>query len=130
MAITYTHFEGEKEELRIEPYSIMIHDHQLYVVARRLTDHVLHPFRFSRISQADRDDKKFEYPKNYDPAALFAGSFGIFLNDNAELVRVSVRLAATLDNVRKDAPLAFVPEDRTFTRTRRRALRRDPDLIL
>jgi hypothetical protein len=69
---------GSLQHLRLEPLSIVVHDHQLYVVGR---DHQggLHPHRFSRISSVDVLDDSFQYPgrTEYDPDQVFRDSFGI-----------------------------------------------------
>lgn len=81
VSIAYTRFEGDTERLRLEPLSIVVHDHQLYVVARGEGGR-LHPYRFSRIGEVDVLDDEFAYPtrSQYDPAQVFHDSFGIFLN--------------------------------------------------
>lgn len=81
ISIAYTRFEGESERLRVEPLSIVVHDHQLYVVGRGEGGR-LHPYRFSRIREVDVLDDEFTYPtrSQYDPAQVFHDSFGVFLN--------------------------------------------------
>jgi hypothetical protein len=92
VAIEYTRFDGKSQALRIEPYSIVVHDHQLYVIGRsergtrRSKDdsegRIVHPYRFSRIASVDVLSATFQYPARteYDPARVFRDSFGIFLN--------------------------------------------------
>jgi hypothetical protein len=85
----YTRFEGRSEDIRFEPLSIVVHEHQLYVVGRD-GDRRLHPYRFSRFSAVDVLDESFEYPSRneYDPEQVFRDSFGIFLNIQAEDVEL------------------------------------------
>jgi predicted DNA-binding transcriptional regulator YafY len=81
ISVEYTRFEGHRMRLRLEPLSIVVHDHQLYVVARG-EDARLHPYRFSRLTEVDVLDDAFPYPSRteYDPEQVFRDSFGIFLN--------------------------------------------------
>ena len=81
LSIEYTRFRGASEHLRIEPLSIVVHDHQLYVVARR-DGATLHPYRFSRIRSVEVLDDSFTYPSRneYDPEQVFRDSFGIWLD--------------------------------------------------
>jgi hypothetical protein len=77
----YTRFDGTSQDLRLEPLSIVVHDHQLYVVARD-ADGALHPYRFSRFHDVEVLDDTFEYParSEYDPGQVFRDSFGVFLD--------------------------------------------------
>jgi predicted DNA-binding transcriptional regulator YafY len=85
----YTRFSGASEHLRLEPLSIVVHDHQLYVVARS-EDGGLHPYRFSRFSEVEALEDPFEYPSRseYHPEQVFRDSFGIFLDKPVEEVEV------------------------------------------
>jgi predicted DNA-binding transcriptional regulator YafY len=90
--ITYARFSGKVSHLTIEPLSIVVYEHQLYVIARSRVDGV-HPYRFSRISSADILPSRFSYPRptEYDPDQLFTNSFGIFLGEGpTEEVRVKL----------------------------------------
>jgi predicted DNA-binding transcriptional regulator YafY len=79
--IEYTRFGGGVERLAIEPLSIAVHDHQLYVVGRN-GEGRLHPYRFARVASVDVLDRTFVYPgrAEYDPERVFRDSFGVFLD--------------------------------------------------
>ena len=81
LSLEYTRFSGASQHLRLEPLSIIVHDHQLYVVGRDERGG-LHPYRFSRMRSVDVLDDTFEYPgrTEYDPEQVFRDSFGIFLD--------------------------------------------------
>jgi hypothetical protein len=81
LSLEYMRFTGKLQRLRMEPLSIVVHDHQLYVVGR--CDGVpLHPYRFARIHSVEVLDDSFAYPSRteYDPEQVFRDSFGIFLD--------------------------------------------------
>jgi predicted DNA-binding transcriptional regulator YafY len=93
IAIEYTRFGGHIEALRLEPLSIVVHDHQLYVIGR-MRGGALHPYRFSRIASVDVLEQTFKYPTRaeYDPERVFRDSFGVFLGRPVE--NVVLRLEA------------------------------------
>ncbi len=81
LLVRYTRFAGNSEQLRLEPLSIAVHDHQLYVLARS-PRRALHPYRFARLESVDVLDDVFSYPsrQTYDPEQVFRDSFGVFLD--------------------------------------------------
>ncbi len=92
-AIEYAHFDGREETAQIQPLSMAIYDHQLYVIGAR-TDGTRYPFRLSRIKSVTVGTESFSYPDRaiYDPKQLFRDSFGIFIDETSPVVRVRVRL--------------------------------------
>jgi hypothetical protein len=92
LSVEYTRFTGASQHLRLEPLSVVVHDHQLYVVARDERGS-LHPYRFARIRSADVLDDTFEYPGRsaYDPEQVFRDSFGIFLDKPVHDVAIALR---------------------------------------
>jgi hypothetical protein len=95
ISMTYRRFDGVEQQVRVRPLSIVVYDHQLYVVGR--DEHGLdHPFRFSRIAEIDREEATFAYPSKaeYDPDRLFADSFGIFVGPEYPVEEVQLRLHA------------------------------------
>lgn len=92
--IEYEHFDGRVERIRILPLSAVIHEHQLYFMARNEKSQI-RSYRFSRIRIANRQDEKFEYPSQaeYDPEQLFRESFGIFIGDDYPVKKVRLWLA-------------------------------------
>src|SRR4051812_17154412 len=78
LQLRYRDFQGARRTVRIEPLSLAVYDHQLYVIGRRKNAKP-HPYRFSRIEAADAVGGAFPYPDkdSYDPERVFADSFGI-----------------------------------------------------
>jgi len=120
LSLEYTRFNGTVEHLRLEPLSIVVHDHQLYVVGRD-GEGGLHPYRFSRISAVDVLADTFEYPgrTEYDPEQVFRDSFGIFLGVGVQ--DVELKLHKAVDDLRAVAPVARFAESGGGRRPRRRA---------
>src|SRR5207244_10317080 len=52
LSIRYRDFDGARHSVRIEPLSLAVYDHQLYVIGRS-RGRPAHPYRFSRIEAAE-----------------------------------------------------------------------------
>lgn len=91
LKVSYEHFEGDREELDLTPYSLVVSSGWLYVVSPNAQGK-LHPFRFARLLSAEVTATTFDYPSGgeYDPEALFRDSFGVFLNLPVQDVRLLV----------------------------------------
>lgn len=84
-------FGGEKESVTVAPLSIVLHQHQLYLLAKK-NDDTLHTYRLSRIKKATSLEK-FSYPtaRQFSPEQVFKDSFGIWIPDE-KAVDVELRL--------------------------------------
>jgi predicted DNA-binding transcriptional regulator YafY len=93
VTLKYQRFNGSFDETHIDPLSVLVFDHQLYVVGRQ-PDGSVHPYRFSRIREVIERDARFEYPdkSQYDPDQLFRNSFGVYVGEGP-IETVVVRLA-------------------------------------
>lgn len=84
---------GESERV-VDPLSIAVYDHQLYVIARDDKGQI-RPYRFSRTRDLEADeDSAFVYPSQaeYDPHEFFADCFGIYVGLDLRPERIVVRL--------------------------------------
>ncbi len=92
--VEYLHFDGTSAIVRLQPLSMAIYDHQIYVIGSTAGG-PLYPYRLSRIKSVDVASASFEYPDRavYDPKQLFRDSFGIFISDSPAPVRVRVLLS-------------------------------------
>ena len=95
LRIRYRGFDGARRTVRIEPLSLAVYDHQLYVIGRPRGGST-HPYRFSRIEAAETAGGTFQYPDkdSYDPERVFADSFGIAVDEKYPVTRIEVSLAA------------------------------------
>ena len=94
LQIRYRGFDGGRRSMRIEPLSLAVYDHQLYVIGRARGGSA-HPYRFSRIEAAEAAGGTFQYPDkdSYDPERVFAESFGIFVDEKYPVEDIEVSLA-------------------------------------
>ncbi len=84
---SYEHNNGKREQLTVEPLSLMLFDHQFYVLARR-QDRSFYCYRFARMSEVDSTKDSFVYPsKNeYDPRNVLEPGFGIHIGSGTSRV--------------------------------------------
>ncbi len=79
----YRNRSGKVSTRTVEPLTLLVHEHQLYLIAR--TARGVRPFRFARIESADRARKKahFKYPprEEYDVHRFFRDAFGVHAPD-------------------------------------------------
>lgn len=92
--LVYRDQKGRRRAVEVEPLSVAVYDHQLYLIGRR-GDRTLHPYRFARIEKAVRLSKKVVYPprSNYDPEQLFRDSIGIYLDDKYPVVQLRLKVS-------------------------------------
>lgn len=76
--VRYREFDGTIRHRPVEPLSLGIYDHQLYVIAR-LESGELDLIRFSRVLDVSIQQRRFEYPDDseYPGGAYFESRFGI-----------------------------------------------------
>lgn len=93
LRLRYRGFNGKLQRLRIEPWSLALYDHQLYLIGRPRGGEA-HPYRFSRIEAADPDGGTFQYPDkdSYDPERVFAHSFGIAVEEKYPIHDIELSL--------------------------------------
>ncbi|HYV67572.1 MAG TPA: WYL domain-containing protein [Myxococcales bacterium] len=132
LQIRYCGFDGARQSLRIEPLSLAVYDHQLYVIGRS-RGRPAHPYRFSRFEAAEVAGGPFQYPDkdSYDPERVFADSFGIFSDARYPIEAVEVSLArrwATFVSSHRwhRSQESFVRAGRVHVRLR---VRVDPELL-
>ena len=93
IVVDYLHFDDERSKVQLRPLSLVVYDHQLYLVGRSDDDDAEqdHLLRISRIQEVGRRrGKQFDYPAphEFDPERLFEHSFGVFTTYPPELLEV------------------------------------------
>jgi predicted DNA-binding transcriptional regulator YafY len=84
--IDYRRFGAKREQLRVNPYTLVIYDSHLYVVGAEVAagkTKPVHPYRFARIAKLHPTNRRFVYPSpaEYDPKVVFRESIGVWLSD-------------------------------------------------
>ena len=83
----YSDFDGETTTLTLQPLSLVVHQHQLYMVAFHERHGRYHPYRVARFRSVELTERSFAYPEaeDYQPSKLFEDSFGIFVTNGRPL---------------------------------------------
>ena len=91
----YTHNDGRVQALTIEPLSLVVFEHQFYVLAKHEDGRAFYPFRFARMTKIEKLDELFAYPSKseYDPKSILAQGFGIHLTATGPVEDVEVLLS-------------------------------------
>lgn len=89
----YRHNDGTREQLLLRPLSLLVFEHQFYVLCLR-DDGRHYCYRFARMSAVNATDETFEYPsKNeYDPRRVLSPAFGVHLSGTDPVHEIHVRL--------------------------------------
>lgn len=79
----------------VHPLALVWHKHALYLIAHSCDHRALRTFKLDRITAAEIQQLQFTVPKNFDPAALLAHSFGIF-DGSGPAQKVRIRFSSTV----------------------------------
>jgi predicted DNA-binding transcriptional regulator YafY len=90
----YRHNSGDQETLLVRPLSLVIFEHQFYVLVLR-NDGSPYCYRFARMSNVDAQRQTFAYPtkSEYSPRTLFDPVFGIHISGSGPVEEVEVTLS-------------------------------------
>lgn len=97
--ISYLPFDDADETTEmLDPLSVAIYDHQLYIIGRSATR--VRCYRFSRIRDVEVMPIAFEYPSRteFDPDQLFGSSFGVFIGTDFDVEDIRIKLAPRWKN--------------------------------
>ena len=91
MDMSYQSFWNEKpSQFEVEPFCVKVFRQRWYVVARSLSDERLRVYALDRILELRTTKNTFTMPKDFDPQAYFADSFGITVDEDCPVERVRV----------------------------------------
>lgn len=90
----YTGTDDRAEHVTVDPLSMVIYEHQFYVLVKKL-DGTYYPYRFARMTGIERLAETFAYPtkSEYDPASVLALGFGIHTSGTSPVEEVEVVLS-------------------------------------
>lgn len=89
----YKHNDGSADSATIAPLSLVLYEHQFYVLAERGAG--FYPYRFARMKNVERIAEEFSYPTKsvYDPKGLLAQAFGIHIHGTGPIEDIEVILS-------------------------------------
>lgn len=93
VTFSYAHGDGRRERLAVRPLSLLIFDHQFYLLGER-DDGDRHPYRFARMADVSGQQRGFVYPTKaeYDPLGMLASNLGVHLANKGDVVDVVFEL--------------------------------------
>jgi predicted DNA-binding transcriptional regulator YafY len=93
LEFSYRHNDGLTEKPIVRPLSLLVFEHQFYVLCQR-DDDSLYCFRFARMSEVNETDEAFEYPSknSYDPRRVLQAGFGVHISGTGPILDILVRL--------------------------------------
>jgi predicted DNA-binding transcriptional regulator YafY len=91
LEVTYSSRNGERH-YTLQPLALIVYRRALYLLARKQDDPIVRRLPVERFLEAKRG-ASFRYPKDFDPEAFVANSFGIF-DDNHDAEEVRLRFHA------------------------------------
>jgi predicted DNA-binding transcriptional regulator YafY len=96
----YVHNDGKTDALTIEPLSLVVFDHQFYVLAKRDGGTAFYPYRFARMARVEKLEEEFTYPTKgeYDPKSVLGQGFGIHIYGSGPIEDVEVILSGAWAN--------------------------------
>ncbi len=82
IAMTYKR-PGKKSYVdTLDPYTLVLHNHALFVVGRSQYANAVRTFALERIATTDLGQETFIVPADYDPSQFFSGAFGIIVGED------------------------------------------------
>ena len=89
VAITYSRPGKKAYKDTLDPYTLVLHNHALFVVGRSEYADAVRTFAVERIATTELGEETFSIPPDYDPSKFFSGAFGIIVGE--EPVDIVVR---------------------------------------
>lgn len=93
LEITYQgHWQDKSYTFQIEPYCIKAFKQRWYVAARSpYYDKVL-IYSLDRILEMEQTDLSFEYPQTFNPKVYFDNSFGVIVDEEYDVEKISIKV--------------------------------------
>ena len=110
---TYTTNEMKIRDVVMNPYHLVVHAGTIYLVGRRDKDKTVGPYIFDRIENLKILEEGFE-EKVPPVESFFSHSFGAFIWNWSDPVKVRLRYDTALENVMKDRFSHLEPEIKSF----------------
>ncbi len=95
LAITYSRPGKKPYKDTLDPYTLVLHNHALFVVGRSEYADDVRMFAVERIATTELSDATFVMPADYDPSKFFSGAFGIIVGEEPSevVVRFEAKVA-------------------------------------
>lgn len=109
LEVTHKGFSNDDEKtFNLKPYCVKLFKQRWYVVGRNdygKGDDNIRIYSLDRIISLNLTNKKFTYPKDFDPKVYFRGSFGVILGYDCKIENVRLKVDASQANYLRSLPL-------------------------
>ena len=92
LIIDYQRYEGRRETLTMQPYSMKVYNRRWYVLGYIKEKESIRHLALERILDLQTTSKQFEFPKNFNPRKYYENVVGIYFNDELPVVNLKIRV--------------------------------------
>jgi len=90
--ITYQgYWQDKPNTFEIEPYCVKVFKQRWYVIANNPYFESIRIYSLDRISGLRTTDISFDYPKSFNPQDFFIDNFGIIVDENCRIEKISIK---------------------------------------
>jgi hypothetical protein len=92
LIIDYQRYEGRRETLTMQPYSMKVYNRRWYVLGYIKEKESIRHLALERILDLQTTSKKFEFPKDFNPRKYYDNVVGIYVNNELPVVNLKIRV--------------------------------------
>lgn len=92
LAIDYQRYEGQRETLTMQPYSMKVYNRRWYVLGYIKEKESIRHLALERILDLYTTNKKFVFPKGFNPRKYYDNVVGIYVNEDLPVVNLKIRV--------------------------------------
>ena len=92
LIIDYQRYEGQRETLTMQPYSMKVYNRRWYVLGYIKEKETIRHLALERFLDLQTTSQKFEYPKDFNPQKYYDNVVGIYVNENLPVVNLKIRV--------------------------------------
>lgn len=90
--IDYQRYEGQRETLTMQPYSMKVYNRRWYVLGYIKEKESIRHLALERILDLYTTNKKFVISKGFNPRKYYDNVVGIYVNENLPVVNLKIRV--------------------------------------
>lgn len=92
LTIDYQPYDGHRETLTMQPYSIKVYNRRWYVLGFIREKESIRHLALERFLDLHTTQTKFEFPKDFEPRKYYDNVVGIYVNEDLPVVKLKIRV--------------------------------------
>ena len=92
LVIDYQRYEGQRETLTMQPYSMKVYNRRWYVLGYIKEKESIRHLALERFLDLHTTTNKFEFPKDFIPRKYYDNVVGIYVNEDLPVVNLKLRV--------------------------------------